>query len=87
MPVPRPSRARLFCVGLQDRLRSIPARSRRRLVVVIVLLTAGAAVALGADISTVVKVVALPPAAVKLAELVVGASPGRRRSQLALQGR
>jgi hypothetical protein len=79
MPTPNP--ARLFCVGLGDRVCSLPAGGRRRLVVVVVLLSAAGAVALGADITTVVEVVALPPAAAKLADLVAGAGPGRRRSR------
>ncbi|WP_033355698.1 hypothetical protein [Kitasatospora aureofaciens] len=91
--MPEPGPTHLFCVGLGDRVRGIPAGVRRRLVVVVVLLTAIAVVlltaiavvVLGADIATVVEVLALPPAAVKLADLAVGAS--RRRNRPALQGR
>ncbi|WP_279198399.1 hypothetical protein [Kitasatospora aureofaciens] len=83
--MPEPGPTHLFCVGLGDRVRGIPAGVRRRLVVVVVLLTAIAVVVLGADIATVVEVLALPPAAVKLADLAVGAS--RWRNRPALQGR
>ncbi|GAA4980378.1 hypothetical protein [Kitasatospora paranensis] len=85
--MPKPGPARLFCVGLQDRVRGIPAGARRRLVVIVVLLTAAAAIALGADVSTVVEVLALPPSAVRLADLAVGGWANRRRSRAALQGR
>ncbi|MFI8085289.1 hypothetical protein ACIF6L_31430 [Kitasatospora sp. NPDC086009] len=79
------SPARLSCVGLEDRLRNLPVGARRRLVVIVLLFTAAWAVALGVEITTVVEVVALPPAAVKLADLAVGAGTARRRSRL--QGR
>ncbi|MFF1873010.1 hypothetical protein [Kitasatospora herbaricolor] len=87
MPLPKPGPVPLFCVGLEDRLRDLLAGARRRLVVIVVLLTAACAVALGAEITTVVEVLALPSAAVKLADLAVDVGAGRRRSRPALQGR
>ncbi|MFE4362259.1 hypothetical protein [Kitasatospora sp. NPDC056800] len=85
--MPKPSPTHLFCVGLGNRARHLPVGIRRRLVVIVVLLIAAAAVALGADVSAVVGAIALPSAAVKLADLAVGSGPGRQRSQPAVQGR
>ncbi|MET9618122.1 hypothetical protein [Kitasatospora indigofera] len=86
--MPKPRFLRLFCVGPQDRGNRLPAGVRQRLVVVVVLLTAAVAIALGVNVTTVVEAVALPSAVVKLADLSVGTGPGRPRSGTsARQGR
>ncbi|WP_035838821.1 hypothetical protein [Kitasatospora azatica] len=75
--MPKSNLSRLSCVGLEDSrgpLRGTP----RRLVIVVVLLAAVSVIALGVPVDTVVAVVALPPASMKLVDLSFNLMPGRR---------
>lgn len=75
--MPKSNPSRLSCVGPEDS-RGPLAGAPRRLVIVVVLLAAVSAIAVGVPVDTVVAVVALPPATMKLVDLSFNLMPGRR---------